>query len=179
MKRAPRLASAFLTLLVALGLAALVATRNRTIPTPPVPAAETRITAWVTGYTYWDNDPPASATIARPVIHDEAGGAGTWDDPVTIAVGYSGDDWHYPPGTRIYLPGLRKYAVVEDLCASCGKGHDGLPHVDIYVGGAGISPGEADDCARAITAVQDVWLHPAPDYPVHPGEVSKSGCRRF
>ena len=40
--------------------------------------SEARLSAWVTGYTYWDNTPPGSATIARPVVHDEAGGIGTW-----------------------------------------------------------------------------------------------------
>lgn len=183
-RRAPRLASILLSLLVLLGLWALVVIRPPdtslpATPAPSAPAEEARLSAWVTGYTFWDNTPPGSAVIARPVLHDEAGGTGTWDDPVTLAVGFTGETWHYLPGTRVYLPELRKYAVVEDLCGSCGKGYDGLPHVDLYIGGAEISAGDADACARAITAVQDILLHPAPDYPVHPGEVAKSGCRRF
>jgi len=170
-----RVAIAILVVLAIGGLLALVAMRGRGV----APGRETRLSAWVTGYTYWDNTPPGSAIIARPVVHDEAGGTGTWDDPVTLAVGSRGESWHYPPGTRVYLPGLRKYAVVEDLCASCGKGYHGLPHVDLYIGGAGSSPEEADACARAITAVQEIVIHPAPDYPVHPGEVARSGCRVF
>ena len=41
---------------------------------------------FVTGYTYWDNSPPGSAQIARPQVHDRAGGVGTWKDPITVAV---------------------------------------------------------------------------------------------
>ena len=44
-------------------------------------------TAFITGYTWWDNSPPGSAQIARPVLHQRAGGNGTYSDPITVAVG--------------------------------------------------------------------------------------------
>lgn len=49
---------------------------------------ERRMTVFLTGYSYWDNTPPASAIIGRPVIHTIAAGIGTYDDPVTLAVGW-------------------------------------------------------------------------------------------
>jgi hypothetical protein len=136
--------------------------------------SEARVSAWITGYSYWDNSPPGSGAIARPVVHDKAGGTGTWDDPVTIAVGRSGGSWRYAPGTRIYLAGLKKYAVVEDLCGACGSGHGGRPHLDVYVGGATTSRGAAAQCAMKITAVQDIVVNPGKGYPVSPGEVAKT-----
>ena len=47
--------------------------------------SEQRFTAYLTGYSYWDNTPPGSSAIARPVVHRRAGGSGTYNDPVTIA----------------------------------------------------------------------------------------------
>lgn len=139
---------------------------------------EERLPAFITGYTYWDNTPPGSATIARPVVHDQAGGTGTYDDPVTVAVGHSGGGWHYAPGTRIYLEGLRKYAVVEDLCGSCGRGHKGNPWLDLYVGGADTGARTAAQCAMKITGVQQIVLHPGPEYPVAAGELARN-CAVF
>ena len=49
---------------------------------------ERHMTVFLTGYSYWDNTPPASAIIGRPVIHQFAAGTGTYDDPVTLAVGW-------------------------------------------------------------------------------------------
>lgn len=139
---------------------------------------EERLAAFITGYTFWDNTPPGSAAIARPVVHDEAGGTGTFDDPITVAVGRSGSGWRFAPGTRLYIEGLRKYAVVEDLCGSCGKGHGGNPWLDLYVGGSDTGSRMATQCAMKITGVQDIVLHPTPGYPVAPGELAES-CRVF
>jgi hypothetical protein len=139
---------------------------------------EERLSAWITGYTFWDNTPPGSAAIARPTIHDEAGGIGTWDDPITIAVGRGHAGWHYEPGTRIYLQDLQKYAVVEDLCGACGSGRGGNPHLDLYIGGQNTSARAANDCAMKITAVQSIVINPARGYPVEPGEVAET-CDAF
>lgn len=135
---------------------------------------EERTQAWITGYTFWDNSPPGSAEIARPVIHDEAGGTGTYEDPITIAVGWDKGGWHFAPGTRVYLEDLDKYAVVEDLCGACKTNRKGRVHMDIYVGGESTSARTATSCAQSITAVQSIILHPAPGYPVRPGELAKA-----
>ncbi|GDY30080.1 hypothetical protein [Gandjariella thermophila] len=39
----------------------------------------------VTLYGARDNDPPGSSDISYPQIHSQAGGTGTYDDPITFA----------------------------------------------------------------------------------------------
>ncbi len=152
---------------------------------------EHTFTAYITGYSFWDNTPPGSAAIARPVVHRSAGGKGTYKDPITIAVGHSivrsRQTLDFPAGTRFYLKRLRKYAIVEDVCGDgprpqngpCHTGRNGRPWMDIYVGGRGHSAGTADACSRRITAVHTVIMNPAPGYPVVPGELTESGCGLF
>ena len=146
---------------------------------------------YLTGYTYWDNTPPGSAEIARPVLRQRAGGTGTWASPITIAVGHSivngRQTLDYPAGTRFYLPRLRKYAIVEDVCGDgpnpqggpCHTGHNGHPWLDIWLGGKGLSAQESDACARRITAVQPAIIHPPRDLPVQAGEIATGGCQVF
>ncbi|MCV2868881.1 hypothetical protein OEW28_09595 [Defluviimonas sp. WL0002] len=154
-------------------------------------AAPRNFPIYLTGYTYWDNTPPGSAAIARPVVHRRAGGSGTWADPVTIAVGHRIDNGRqsldYPAGTRFYLPRLRKYAIVEDVCGDgakpqdgpCHTGHRGHPWLDIWIGGRGQSQEASDLCARRITAVQQAIINPPRDLPVEVGEIAAEGCRVF
>lgn len=146
---------------------------------------------YLTGYTYWDNTPPGSSAIARPVLRQRAGGTGTWQSPITIAVGHRIENGRqtldYPEGTRFYLPRLRKYAIVEDVCGDgakpqngpCHSGHRGYPWLDIWIGGKSVAPEESDACARRITAVQPIILNPPKDLPVHKGEIATNGCRVF
>src|SRR5688572_11781310 len=85
-------------LLAAVGVNAAFKAANDETREPPVvgevgavttvPADQT-IHAYLTGYSFFDNTPPASATISHPVLHSLAGGIGTFDDPVTVAVGHS------------------------------------------------------------------------------------------
>lgn len=146
---------------------------------------------YLTGYTYWDNTPPGSAAIARPVLRQRAGGTGSWRSPITIAVGHSivngRQTLDYPEGTRFYLPRLRKYAIVEDVCGDgptpqggpCHTGHNGHPWLDIWIGGKDVSPQESDACARRITAVQTAIINPPRDLPVQEGEIATGGCQVF
>jgi 3D (Asp-Asp-Asp) domain-containing protein len=46
-----------------------------------------------------------------------AGGCGTYDDPITVAV--KADNAVIRQETLFYIPGLKKYFFVEDECASC------------------------------------------------------------
>ncbi|GKY88056.1 hypothetical protein [Sinisalibacter aestuarii] len=152
---------------------------------------EQRFTAFLTGYTYWDNTPPGSAAIARPVVHRRAGGTGTFKDPITIAVGHSivgsRQTLDFPAGTKFYIESLRKYAIVEDVCGDgaqpqngpCHSGKNGHPWLDLYLGGASASVQVATACANRITRLQTLVINPGPDYPVAPGEVVDSGCRVF
>ncbi|WP_437601771.1 hypothetical protein WMF28_09255 [Sorangium sp. So ce590] len=94
----------------------------------------------VTFYGWPDNDPPGNG-IANPVLHQGAGGIGTSDDPITVAVRQG----RFRPGTRMYLPSLRKYLIVEDICASCGS-----EQIDIWM--------ESDERFRdQVIACEEAW----------------------
>lgn len=164
---------------------------------PPVPTSpelpsldvvDQEFSAYVTGYSYWDNTPPQSKAIARPMIHKEAGGHGTYDDPVTLAVGHRIDDGvqslDFPAGTLFYFPSLLKYAIVEDVCGNaplpqyrpCHIGSDGLPWLDIYIGGDSVDAAKAEQCARQITGIQTVVLSPGPNRKTKSGTIIQSAC---
>lgn len=152
---------------------------------------EQEMQIFLTGYSYWDNTPPGSAAIARPVVHRRAAGTGTYSDPITIAVGYSlangRTELQYPAGTRFYLPRLKKYAIVEDICGEgpspqttgCWKGRNGRPHLDIYVGGARHSKEASNSCMYRLTGFHSTIMNPAPTYPVVAGELTETGCQVF
>lgn len=165
--------------------------RNSNVAISTSNATEQRFTAYVTGYGFWDNTPPGSAAISKPVIHRKAGGTGTYKDPVTIAVGHRIEGGRqtldYAPGTRFYIERLRKYAIVEDVCGDgnkpqngpCHTGYRGHPWLDVYIGGGKFSASTTTACANRITALQNIIIDPKPDYPVHAGEITASGCRVF
>ena len=93
----------------------------------------------------------------------------------------------YRAGTRFYLPSLRKYVIVEDVCGDGrrpqdGPGHtgrNGLPWLDIYVEGRRSASSSATQCARRITSVQTITMNPDRDYPVVLGPLTKSGCQIY
>jgi hypothetical protein len=154
-----------------------------------ISAAEQSFTAYVTGYSYWDNTPPGSAAIARPVIHRKAGGKGTYSDPVTIAVGYrlvgGKARLDFPAGTRFYLPHLKRYAIVEDICGDgpnphvtgCARGNNGHPWLDIYVDGSRAGAAAANSCMNRLTGFHDIIIHPQKGYEVSAGSIAETGCR--
>jgi hypothetical protein len=168
-------------------LVTLAATASGGVEAAP---KNSKFTAYLTGYSFWDNTPPGSAAIAKPVIHKSAGGIGTFRDPVTIAVGHTRKGFRrtmdFPAGTKFYLPKLRKYAIVEDLCGdgprpqdgACHIGHKGYPWIDIYVGGRSVGVSASDQCMRRITGLQEVIINPHKSYAVVPGEISEN-CRTY
>ena len=93
--------------------------------------------AFVTFYGWPDNGPPPGNGIAYPkeqdypTIHNVAGGVGTYSDPVSFA----SDVDLYPIGSLIYLPHIKKYAILEDLCTGCVENWQdkGQIHVDIWM----------------------------------------------
>ncbi len=170
--------------------AALIASSKNT-PVDDKPTSERRIEAYLTGYSYWDNTPRGSTAISKPVIHSRAGGTGTYDDPITIAVGHviqgQKQTLDFKPGTRFYLERLRKYAIVEDVCGDgnrpqdgpCHTGYKGRPWLDLYIGGSGHDAATANSCARRITALQPIIENPKPGYETFAGEVIAGGCVTF
>ena len=161
-------------------------------PTSTATGSEMRAQVFVTGYSYWDNTPPGSATISNPILHQVAGGTGTYQDPITVAVGHTitngKDILDFPAGTRFYVPNLRRYFIVEDTCGDGstpqnGPCHTGYPSnasywIDVWVGGAGVSQSKANTCMDNITDVHLVIRNPASNYAVVPGEITNS-CNQY
>lgn len=143
------------------------------------------VRAFITGYSYFDNTPPGSGRISHPVLHDRAGGRGTYDDPVTVAIGHRHEggrdvlDW--PAGTRFYVPNLRRYLIVEDTCGDGDRPQDGPCHtgypaeastwLDVWIGGEGGDERDAVSCMAALTGVWTVVIDPAANYAVEPGDI--------
>jgi hypothetical protein len=161
-------------------------------PEPEEEQSGKEFKAYITGYSYWDNTPAGSPEISNGVIHDTAGGKGTYKDPITVAVGHTIDGRRdildYDEGTIFYFPHLRKYGIVEDTCGDgnkpqegpCHTGYHGYPWLDIYVGGDDVSESTSEECMDDITDIVEVIEDPGPNYPVEdPGPLSESGCEVY
>jgi hypothetical protein len=128
----------------------------------------------ITFYGYPDNDPPNSDEIAFPrsdghqTLHNRAAGTGDWKDPITFAAGKRFRA-RYPLGTRIYIPYLEKYFILEDSCASCLSS----TWVDLWIGGKGYPKRAVLEQEEYLTRLrsdggEEVILNPARDLPVDP-----------
>jgi hypothetical protein len=148
--RARSLATACIALLSV--VVALLVGGNTASATPS--AAPATQQAFITMYGWYDNTPP-SATISYPKLHKTAGGTGTFADPIT----YASDKAETAPGTKIYVPRVQKYFIMEDDCEECdadwkGHGPDGGPnmwHFDLWLGGKGGNAIGAIECEDALT----------------------------
>jgi 3D (Asp-Asp-Asp) domain-containing protein len=139
-----------------------VQTTNPTSTQPPtatsVPQADgNMIDVYVTYYGWADNDPPGKA-IAYPKSsypsskHEEAGGSGSFDDPITFA----SDPRVFPVGTKIYVPYIKKYVIMEDLCASCSGNH-----IDIWM--------ESNNSfSSQLLACEDYWTKSKTQVEINP-----------
>jgi hypothetical protein len=116
-------------------------------------AATTQPT-FLTFYGWYDNTPPGN-DISFPKIHSGAGGKGTFADPITFATAKA----ELAPGTKVWVPRVKKYFIMEDSCQECGddwsghgpNGGPGLRHIDLWIGGKGGSAFDAIDCEDALT----------------------------
>ena len=86
----------------------------------------------ITFYGWPDNSPPGAG-----ISYDDspAGGAGSYADPITLA----SDPRELPVGTRVYVPCLHKYFIMEDDCAECITAwtkHRSF--FDLWIGGQGV-----------------------------------------
>jgi hypothetical protein len=123
--------------------------------------------AFLTGYSWEDNTPRGSRDISDPVVHGQAAGKGTFNDPITLAVGHSINPtkMRFAPGTKFYVPMLRAYFVVEDTCGDgntpqnggCWTGYPaGASYwIDLYLGSD-----PTDKCMDSITGVHTVIRNP-------------------
>jgi 3D (Asp-Asp-Asp) domain-containing protein len=143
-------------------------------PAAPPPAApptsqpaSPNASGQITFYGAADNDPPGSREIAYPnVMHGQAGGAGTFDDPITFAAG----DGHFAPGTKIYVPDVRRYFILEDSCASCSGAH-----IDLWTGAA--NDRGIVRCENSLTrqGSRPYQLNPPAGLAVSPGDLYQNG----
>lgn len=121
-------------------------------------AAATDRQAFLTFYGWYDNTPPGG-DISYPKLHSTAGGKGTYADPITFASSTK----EIAAGTRIWVPRVGKYFIMEDSCQECGEDWSGqgpnggpnLYHFDLWLGGQGGNAFDAIDCEDALTHYND------------------------
>ena len=107
----------------------------------------------ITLYGWADNTPPGPS-LEYPIIHQTAGGAGTFQDPISFAA----EPKQFKPGTKIYVPRLRKYFIMEDWCESAHRKYTkkkGLPLIDLWIGGT-----EKSNRAELLEAENDLSQTP-------------------
>ncbi|MGH7434474.1 MAG: hypothetical protein ACRENE_02285, partial [Polyangiaceae bacterium] len=102
--------------------------------------AGTMMSVYVTFYGWADNSPPGGAIAypmngGFPTLHDTAGGTGTYADPITFAT----DKSEFPVGTRLYVPFIEKYVMMEDDCVECDSDWTTSHkwHVDLWMNSNG------------------------------------------
>jgi hypothetical protein len=133
-----------------------------------------QLTIWLTGYSWQDNTPPGSSIVGEPVLHKQAGGTGTFADPITVAVpGHQGDmDWQ--PGTKFYLSSVQRYVMVEDSGAAKPPSGDDT-HLDMWIGGQDGTKQTTDDCENALTGNVPAQVNPPNNLPVMAGPIFAGG----
>jgi hypothetical protein len=99
-------------------------------------------------------------------LHDQAGGTGTYQDPLTFAAA----EGQFAPGTRIYVPMVQRYFILEDSCATCSGSH-----IDLWAGPA--TDEGVVDCEEQLTPSGDrpYEINPPPGRKVTPGELYRNG----
>lgn len=99
---------------------------------PAAPQATTDVTAFMTLYGYADNSPPGT-DIAHPCTHSQAGGTGTYADPITFATDIAELGWCQ----IIYVPYMQRYFIHEDECSQCDTTWNSLHlyRFDMWAGG--------------------------------------------
>ena len=141
---------------------------------PASAGKQTRIE--LTGYSWHDNTPAGSSAVSSPVVHRTAGGQGTYADPITVAVPGSGGRMAVKPGTRYYLPTVRRYVIVEDSGASPAS--SGGTHLDVWIDGRDGSRSAAEACMDRITGSVPAEVNPPAGRPVTAGPIFSGGdCR--
>eukprot|EP00483_Globobulimina_turgida_P000302 UN00302 len=107
------------------------------------------VNAETTFYGARDNCPPGG-DIAYPDLHKEAGGNGTYIDPIT----YAGCRKATKPGTRIYVSFVQKYFIMEDDCEECDEdwNRNEKWHFDLWMGPDALTAGpNLITCEDAMT----------------------------
>lgn len=156
-----------------------------TTTSAPPATTERRYTGYVTGYDYYDNDPPNSAAIAYEGVvptRTGAGGSGTFTDPTTIAVPDKMPDGQvHKAGDKFYIPNLQRYFIVEDLCAqSHANDYTNCTSHDVWVDGRWLGASTSRACMEKLTGYNQLIIkNPAANYKVStPGKIS-ANCNTY
>ena len=143
--------AALFTLGAGVGVGASAASASS--PAEPAAAQATSdVTAFMTLYGYADNSPPGT-DIAHPCIHSQAGGTGTYADPITFATDVAELGWCQ----IIYVPYMERYFIHEDECSQCDTTWNSLHlyRFDMWAGGNASSltqPGRS-----ALLGCESTW----------------------
>lgn len=155
-------------------------------PSPAPSGNEITFKAYNTLFGWPDNTPNNSSELSTGGM---AGGTGTYNDPITVAVGWQQiggkEVLDYPYGTKFYIPDFKKYFVVGDECGDpphpeskmCHKsGMPPYPQIDLWAGGVGSKMNTAAgnkvlDCEDANTGLHTMIQNPAPGLPVKAGDI--------
>jgi hypothetical protein len=134
---------------------------------PPRPTVTPAPNAFgqVSFYSAKDNSPSGSRRIAfTNVLHRQAGGTGTFEDPLTMAAG----NGQMFPGTKVYVPFVQRYFILEDICSDCANGH-----IRLWTGedtDAGITA-----CERSLARNTSYQVNPPAGLAVVPGDLYENG----
>jgi hypothetical protein len=138
-------------------------------PRGPTVTATPNAFGQISFYSARDNNPSGSRQIAfTNVLHKQAGGTGTFEDPLTMAAGRG----QMLLGTKVYVPFLQRYFILEDQCPDCANGH-----IQLWTGE------ETDNgiiaCERALARSASYQVNPPAGLPVVAGDLYQSGrCYR-
>lgn len=118
-----------------------------------------------------DNCLPGGKIAYPRTSGGQAGGVGTYENPITFA----GTKKNMPVHTLIYVSKLQKYFIFEDDCDECdnawpGKGY----HFDLWMGPDKVEPGSGLIACEDKLTGDDSWHHlidvevdAAPNQPVN------------
>ena len=134
------------------------------------------VSSYVTFYGFDDNDDGSPAhlgidVISRALVHSRANeDLGTYERPGTLAT----DANFLTPGTKVYVPALERYYVMEDTCVECSEDWSkNKLHIDLYVSGTGPELAACED--RLTMKSTKIIIDPPPDLPVKPGSACGNG----
>jgi hypothetical protein len=118
-----------------------------------------------TFYGYPDNSPPGAGIAYTQCGRDNAGGSGTFSDPLTFASAAG----EFDTCEVIYAPYLKKYLRYEDECTQCESDwNSGTWHVDTWTGSSTSDGGQDQiNCEDQLTPdAQSIIRNPADDLEV-------------
>jgi len=118
-----------------------------------------------------------SATIAYPVLHKQAGGTGTYADPITFASTTKA----FAPGAIVYVNYLQKYFIMEDDCGpTCANAYPRQTIVVLWINGRGVNPNAATNCEYSLDQTSAaVVINPPGNYIVSSAPLLSSSGQCF